>query len=302
MIHQDLLRYRGSRYLWIALALIGGSIAIYLSQDPGLPPNGGSWQGYLLGSVGALLIIWLALLGVRKRSYSARLGNLQGWVSAHVYLGAALLVVATLHGAAQLGWNVHSLAYVLMCLVIASGGYGTYAYLVQPGRMAANRAGSEREAMFTELFELGNRCRELGDACDPEVGAVVASSIDRTRLGGGAFVQLSALDGSRLVRRAAGNGSATASSTASKVLPNPDQQAVVDFVAERIPRSEKRGEAANLQELLAALSRRQAVVRQLRRDIQLDAWLKGWLLLHVPLTVGLVGALVVHIATTFLYW
>ena len=131
---------------------------------------------------------------------------------------------------------------------------------------------------------------------------MVASSIDRTRLGGGAFVQLSALDGSRLVRRAAGNGSATASSTASKVLPNPDQQAVVDFVAERIPRSEKRGEAANLQELLAALSRRQAVVRQLRRDIQLDAWLKGWLLLHVPLTVGLVGALVVHIATTFLYW
>ncbi len=298
MIHQNLLRYRGSRFLWIALALICASTGLYLTQDPGLPPNGGSWQGYVLGSVGALLILWLALLGVRKRSYSGRLGKLQGWASAHVYLGSALLVIATLHAAAQLGWNVHSLAYLLMCLVIASGGYGTYAYLVQPGRMAANRAGSDRESMFNELFELGNRCRDLGDACDPEVGAVVASSIERTRLGGGAFVQLSARDGSKLVRRIATNGS----STASKVMPNLDQQAVVDFVAERVPRAEKRGEAANLQELLAALSLRQAVLRQIRRDIQLDAWLKGWLWLHVPLTVGLLGALVVHIAATFLYW
>jgi hypothetical protein len=297
MIHQNLLRYRGSRYLWIALALILASTGLYLSQDPGLPPNGGSWQGYVLGSVGALLILWLALLGVRKRSYSGRLGKLQGWASAHVYLGSALLVIATLHGAAQFGWNVHSLAYLLMCLVIASGGYGTYAYLVQPGRMAANRAGSDRESRFSELFELGNRCRDLGDVCDAEVGAVVASSIERTRLGGGAIVQLSARDGSKLVRRVATNGS----STASKVMPNPDQQAVVDFVAERIPRAEKRGEAASLQGLLAALSLRQAVVRQIRRDIQLDAWLKGWLWLHVPLTVGLLGALVVHIAATFLY-
>ena len=298
MIHQNLLRYRNSRYLWAALALIGASVAVYLGQDPGLPRNGGSWQGYLLGSVGALLIVWLALLGLRKRRYRYGWGSLQGRVSAHVYLGSALLVTATLHAAGQLGWNVHTLAYLLMCLVIASGCYGAYAYLVQPRRMAANRGGLDRDAMFAELFELGNRSRILGEACDPEVGAVVASSIERTRLGGGPMAQLWARDGSKFVRRLASSGS----STASNVLPNPDQQAVIDFVAERIPRADKRGEAANLQQLLAALCRRQASLRQIRRDVQLDAWLKGWLYLHVPLTVALVGALLVHVAATFLYW
>ena len=205
---------------------------------------------------------------------------------------------ATLHAAGQFGWNVHTLAYVFMCLVIASGAYGAYAYLIQPGRMAANRGSSDRSAMFEELFELGNQSRALGEACDPEVGAVVASSIDRTRLGGGPVAQLWARDGSKFLRRVATGGS----STASNVLPNPDQRAVIEFVAERVPRADKRGEAAKLQQLLAALCRRQAALRQIRRDIQLDAWLKAWLYLHIPLTVALVGALLVHVATIFLYW
>ena len=41
----------------------------------------------------------------------------------------ALIVIATLHTGFQFGWNVHTLAYVLMMLVILSGMFGIAAYV-----------------------------------------------------------------------------------------------------------------------------------------------------------------------------
>ena len=152
--------------------------------------------------------------------------------------------------------------------------------------------------MFGQLFDLDEQARDVATACDPEVAAVIGSSIDRTQLGGRTVAQLWARDRSTLVRRMTGGGGATV----ARVVPNHDQQTAIDFVAERIPRAEKRGEAASLQELLAVLCQRQALLRRVRRDIQLDGWLKAWLYLHVPLTVALLGALTVHVLTTFFYW
>lgn len=298
MIHENLLRHRNAHYLWWAIGLVAASFVIYALPTGAQPRNGGTWQGYLLGTVGAALIVWLAWLGVRKRRYGGSGSTLQGWASAHVYLGGALLVTATLHAAFQLGWNVHSLAYVLMCVVILSGFYGVYAYLSHPRRIAQSRAGVSREALFADLFELDAEGRKLAEACDPEVRVAVESSIARTQLGGGVWAQLTGRDRSRFVRR----DSAQGHTTASAPVANHDQNPVIDFVAARLPRATKRNEASNLQELLAVLTRRQSVLRRLRRDIQLTAALKIWLYVHVPLTIALLGALAIHVLVTFLYW
>ncbi len=83
---------------------------------------------------------------------------------------------------------------------------------------------------------------------------------------------------------------------------NKNQQAVIDYVAYCIPRSRKKQEASLLQELLAVLSRRQTILRQLRRDIQLRAGLKIWLLFHIPLTIALLVSLAIHIVSVFFFW
>jgi hypothetical protein len=294
LIHRGLLRYRGARYLWWSLGLVVLSVVLYYTQSTlDEPRNGGTWQGYVLGTLGVVLIVWLAALSIRKRSYRSTAGTVQGWTSAHVYLGTALLVIATLHCGAQFGWNVHTLAYVLMCVVIFSGFFGLFSYLNHPRLIASNREGGARAELFAELFELDKQSRQLSQKCAPGITIAVDSGIERTSLGGGALAQLFGRDQSYFVR---------GERAASSLEFNTDQQPLIDFVADRLPRADKGAEAANLQQLVVVLCRRQAVLRRLRRDIRLQGWLKIWLYFHVPLTVALLIALILHIAVTFMYW
>jgi hypothetical protein len=297
VIHHSLLHYRGGRYLWWGLALVALSVALYSTQTGLGRRNGGTWQGYTLGTLGALLILWLALYGIRKRAYSSRLGSVQGWASAHVYLGIALTVVATLHCAFNFGWNIHTLAYALMIAVILSGFIGLYVYLNNPGVIADNRAGGSRAALFAELYELDAQARDLAARCNPAVGLAVKSSIERTVLGGSVLRQLTGHDDSRLMV-----AQETTPDAGARLVANTDQQAAIDFVSNRLPRTEKRAEAAVLQSLVTVLCRRQMILRRIRRDIRLTGWLRLWLYVHVPLSIALLGALSAHILVTFVYW
>jgi len=246
----------------------------------------------------AVLIVWLTALGKRKRNYASSLGSMQGWASAHVYLGTSLLIVATLHCAVQFGYNVHTLAYVLMCLVIFSGFGGVYVYMRYPQLIKRNRGNSSRKTLFTELGGLNDGVRQLSKRCASSIHAVVDSAIDRTQIGGGLVAQLGAVDRSQMLKVADGHNQSTAALRVS----NKDQEAVVDFVAQRIPRTRKQEEAANLQSLLTMLCRRQTLLRKIRKDIQLQGWMQVWLFLHIPLTVSLLFALTLHIVSVFFYW
>jgi hypothetical protein len=295
LIHVGILSYARARYLWWAVATVVAAWMLYATQRGLQPPNGGTWQGYILGTAGALLIVWLALLGVRKRRYRSTLGTVQGWTSAHVYLGSALLIVATLHSAAQLGMNVHTLAYVLMCAVIFSGFYGVFTYVNYPHLINSNRAGLSRAELFAELYELDRRGRELASRAPHAVSVAARSSIERTAIGGGLIAQLFGKDRSQIIRDSDESGGGRLSS-------NRDQEAVIEFIAEHIPKTNKIAEAELLQELLAVFCRRQAVLRRIARDIRMQGWLRVWLFVHIPMSIALLVALAIHILTTFIYW
>lgn len=286
----NLLRYRSYRYLWWGLLSIVAGWAIYASYAGSEPPNGGTWQGYALGSWAALLIVWLTLLGVRKRRYRSRVGTTQGWTSAHVYLGLAAWVLATLHCALQFGWNVHTLAWALMSAVVLSGIAGLYGYINYPAQLAANRAGHSRSDLFAELYELNRKGLDIARRCSADVQVAVQSSVLHTSLGGGVIAQLSGRDRSSF------------ESLEGDRRPNVDQAPVIELVASRITRADRRAEVNHLQELLAILCRRQSILRRLRTDIRLQGWLKAWLYVHVPLTFATLAALVAHIVSTYIYW
>lgn len=296
-MYVDVLNYAGRRYLWLALLLVSASVALYFTQDPLLPPNGGSWQGYILGGVALALILWLAWLGIRKRQYRRQYGRIEAWTSAHIYVGLAVPVIATLHTGFQLGPNVHTVAWGLMIAVIASGAYGLYAYMRFPGLMVQNRGNSAMDERLSELDQLDKDVLETAARCDEETHAVVRSALERTAVGGGFRDQLKARDRSRVMLPGSGRREGKLVRSG-----NTHQRAVIDYLASKVPDTSKRGEAERLQELLTAFGRRGEILGRVRREQSFLLRLKLWLCFHIPLTLGLIVALIAHVVSVFFYW
>lgn len=292
-MHESILAFRRHRYLWAALTMSFLAIAAYWFHDPQEPPNGGTALGYTLGTVAALLIVWLAWFGVRKRRYSSTLGSVQGWLSAHVYFGIALVLIVLLHSGFQFGVNVHTLAFVFMMLVVLSGLYGVYVYLKIPQRVSENRKGTARAELISQLADIDSRSKRVAKGLSEDFQELAASGASRTQLGGSLWSRLSGKDESQVVIKEGGQ---------SRVVPNSGQEAALDWLADQQSRSSDAEVAAAIGELSALTRNKRRLLRQMKEDMRLQAMLEAWLYLHVPLTAALLVSLVTHIVTVFLYW
>lgn len=273
--HEGFLRHRQFRWLKTALALALVSLVAYCVADVEPRPNGGSWIGYTLGSIGAGLIVWLALLGIRKRATTPGRWSLKAWTSAHVYLGLALIVVATLHTGIQFGWNIHTLAYGLMMVVILSGIFGVSVYASLPAALSNNREEMTQGQMMDAIRAID---RQLHDAAQPLPQAqadLVRGALEEDVFGGGLWARLSGQYRNCATRHAIdGFGHASPA--------EPADPAII--------------------RIEALLNRRQAVLMRMRRHMRLRGLLEIWLYFHVPATFALLAALTAHIVSVFFYW
>lgn len=275
-LHESLLTYRRFRYfkLAVGLSLLAG--LAYALLVPARIPNGGTPLGYTLGIVGALLILWLTAYGVRKRSYHSTLGTTAGWLSAHVYLGLALVVIVTLHSGFQFAYNIHTLAYLLTLGTVASGLLGVYAYRRYPALMTRNRRGKTLTSMLVEIAEIDRDCREAASSLDDDINRAVLEASDKTRLGGDLFEQL--------------RGDAAGCAT----------EVVWKMVTARAADSPLE-QAQAFRALLTLIGKKRALLERARRDIAYKARLDLWPLLHVPLAFALLAALLAHVTVVLWY-
>jgi hypothetical protein len=305
-VHRSLMQYNDAIFLKIALLAALILLAGYLLCDPINGRRGSTWFGYTSGTIGAALIVWLAWLGVRKRSFTTARAPMQMWVSAHVYFGLLLLWVATLHCAFQFGLNIHTFAYAVMTIVIVSGIYGVAAYGTLPSRLTANREGGELKAALAEIARLNDYALLLADRIDPETHAVVVRSVQRSRIGGSGWQQLSGRydftgDFYRLSTMIAAKQQ-QAQQAAPKPIPVPTRGGTTFFVIDQLFEKGDEKTSETLKKLLQAIADRKALVEKVNRDITLRARLSVWLYLHVPMTVALIVALIAHIVSVFLLW
>lgn len=270
--HEGFLRH--ARFRWLKISTIACLVAVlgYLAADVEPRPNGGSWYGYTLGAIGAGLIVWLSLLGIRKRAMTAGQWSLKAWTSAHVYLGLALIVIATLHTGLQLGWNVHTLAYALMMLVILSGVFGIVVYTALPSALSSNREEMTQGQMIDGIRALDRQLHDAAQPLDRVNADLVLAALADNPLDAGIWRRLSGKYPDCATRAAAARFDANGAEDAS------------------VDRVEK------------LLIRRQTQLERLRRHLRLRALLEVWLYVHVPATIALLAALTAHIVSVFYYW
>jgi hypothetical protein len=201
----------------------------------------------------------------------------QGWLSAHCYFGTALIVIATLHAAFKFGWNVHTLAYVLMLVVIFSGFYGVYAYLRFPRVMTDNLGDDTLQMLLIRIADLDRQSRQLALSLPDSINRLVLASAQGTRIGGPWFQQLRGRD-PNCPTTAASNG--------------------VQIIGRKLAGEQ----AKSNHQLYTLLLKKQELVARARRDVQLKSWLDVWLYIHVPLSIALLVTLIIHIVSVFFYW
>ncbi len=275
--HQGFLQHENLRWMKIAGGISLVALLSYLLVDVQPRHNGGSWYGYTLGTIGAGLILWLTMLGVRKRSMTRGYWSLKAWTSAHVYLGLSLIVIATLHTGFQLGWNVHTLAYVLMMLVIVSGIWGISVYAFLPRVLSANRDQTTETQMLATLRSVDRQLHDAAQSLPQGTADLVRSSLDQDPFGGGILRRLRNRYQDCATRLAHSEIRAT-SGAAPKSGDDP------------------------LEKVDALLEKKISVLARTRRHLQLKAMLEVWLYIHVPMTFALIAALVAHIVSVFFYW
>jgi len=287
-MHTSFLSHARDRYFWLSILLGLACVLAYLFDEPVEPANGGTWLGYGLGTIGALLILWLAYLGRRKRDFASGWGSVRGWVSAHVYFGTMLLVIVTLHTGFQFGANIHTLAYLLMTLVIISGLYGVFAYVTYPAARNELKRSQNMDDLFVLVEEIDAQILQLIAKVPNDVAGVVKSAVERTTIGGGSLDQLFGRDHSTVL-------------IDGKIEKNSGQSGVLEFLVSRASLAEGDNHRF-FSELVEAFTARKRTLDIIRKDISLYAKVKVWLLFHVPLTFALLAALLAHVLSVFIYW
>ena len=276
-MHQSMLVFREFRYLRVALLLSVAVIAVYAWHDPAGGANGGSWYGYTLGTIGALLILWLGWFGIRKRRYGIGQMTLQEWLSAHVYLGVSLIIIATLHTGFQFGLNLHTFAYGLMLAVIVSGIFGVVMYIRIPDLRNENLAGVTLDQLVSQIADLSEQTQQTAGQLPDDITHALVAAQESVRIGG----------------------------SARRILAGTDRNCPIAAVLQMVTAQAASlidSDAVTARRLVSLLARQSQLLEQVRREVRFRALLEVWLYLHIPLTIGLIAALGAHVVVVFFYW
>ena len=280
------LGYRDYRYLKATAAPMALAVVAYALTDDA---SGGTVLGYVLGTAATLLVLVLMAYGVVRRRIGAQAvrvsavrkkaraeaGTLQGWLSAHLYLGGLLVVLATLHSGFYFGWNVHTLSYVLMLLVVGSGLYGLNAYLHYPTLITLNMGDDSPDDLMLKLAEIDELTAARAHDMPAAIQTLVAGACRETRVGGNLFQQLQ----------------------------GDQRDCPTRFAALQLPLlGAGCAQPEAVRDLYVLLLRKEKLLQRARTDVMLKARMMCWLWLHAPLGIALLAALAAHILSIFFYW
>jgi len=310
--------------LFLAISTV--AYAIYAVSAP-QGPKGESAAGLTFGSIGFAFMIFVALLGARKRVPTWRVGRAQAWMRGHLWLGLLALPLILFHGGFHFGGT---LTRVLMWLLIVTVGSGVFGAVLQNYLPRLITADVPLETIYDEIGHVRAQLREeADDAMESLCGSMRLARNGDDGLRAGGFTALRPIAGSAAQLRtsaavSAGASAAVAAAQEIVLLTNEESAPLRSFYATEMrpflenpkqhnwrlaDEAKARSSFVGLKTLLptaahATLGDLQDIcdeARQMMHQERLHRWMHGWLLMHIPLSLALILLGAIHAVMALRY-
>jgi len=277
-----------------ALFLLAALAYVPYALFSGRAPSGRSALGLLYGIAGYSLMIFAALLSLRKKYRIWRIGRAQTWMRGHLWLGLLSYPLIFFHAGFRTGHGLARLLMAILFVVIISGLIGAAIQHYVP-RLMTERV--PMETIYTQIDRVqGQLLREAENllaALSPqknEYGLIVPAT-------GKTGIMTTT---STLVRLTA---------ESSSKLQQAYEQSIRPYLAHRGSRGHSMADRRMSKAMFAQLrtatpdSMRSLIddleniceeKRDLDRQSRLQRILQGWLLVHIPLSYALLALSAVH--------
>src|SRR5438105_11152024 len=125
---------------------------------------GGTPLGLTFGTIALSIFVFAALLGARKKVVLWRIGTVQRWLRAHIWLTLLTVPLVILHTGFRLGGPMTTLIIILYIIVMVSGIYGLvlqhYVPAVMMERLPAESVYEQIPHIRAQLVAAATKMRE----------------------------------------------------------------------------------------------------------------------------------------------
>jgi hypothetical protein len=196
-------------FVFVVLASIAACILYVGNFHPGrlpswlqLPPSliqkptehhtvGGTPLGLWFGAISLGIFIFAALLSLRKKIPLWRVGTVQRWLRAHIWLTLLTIPLILLHSGFRLGGTMTTLLMALYAIVMVSGIYGLFLQHLMPRlmkeRLPAETVFEQIPHIRTQLAAAAEKMRDSFKPAPPKKPAAAgapASSASKSATAG----------------------------------------------------------------------------------------------------------------------
>jgi hypothetical protein len=276
-----------------AIVVLAGA-AVYVPYSLRAPtgPGGGSALGLTFGIAAALLMLFAGLLGARRKVPGWRIGRMQTWMRAHLWLGLVAVPLIFFHGGFSFGHaTLTRILMSLLILVSISGFIGALLQHFLPREMT-------RQLPMETIYEQIDHIREqLREEAEQLLAAAEAVKLDPKEM----LPATAAQSGGSVTVTAAPTHPALrlhefydANLCAYLSGPVPSHPLHGAEAAERAFQHLRAVVPPSMHETIDAWESICEEERQLAGQERFHRVLHGWLLVHVPLSYALLLLTAVH--------